>query len=94
MLVLGRVPGLSSTSPFLTVVVSLQSHESSLRSFIHSVSRRWAPAPAPALAKHWGRPKRLRPSPALKGLLCFARQDLNCCVTFSKTEKQNRCFSV
>ena len=94
MLVLDRAPGLSFTSSFLTVVVSLQSHESSLHSFLRSASRRWAPAPAPALAQPWGRPKWLRPSPALKGLLCFTRQDLNCCVTFSKTEKQNRCFSV
>lgn len=37
-----------------------------IHSFIHSASRHWAPAPAPAHAKHWGGPKWLRPSPALK----------------------------
>lgn len=37
-LVLDRVPGLSFTASFLTAVITLQPHESSLHSFIHSFS--------------------------------------------------------
>ena len=72
-------------------------------SFIHSFIQRAGTGPLLRLLLRLrllpmpstgGGPKWLRPSPAGKGLLCFTRQDSNCCVTCSKTEKQNRCFST
>ena len=94
-LVLDRVPGLSFTASFLTAVITLQPHESSLHSFIHSFSEQaLGPCSGSCPCQALGGTQMAEAQPSPKGLLCFTRQDSNCCVTFSKTEKQSRCFSI
>ena len=88
-----KLLGSVSPSPFSSSPSAL-SHNN--HAFTHLLNNRAlspcsssSPVPSPGetqMAKE-------QPQPS-KGLLCSTRQDSNCCATFSKTKRQNRCFSI